>query len=745
MVRASQSRSRVACKTCHAQKLKCHGGTPCERCRERGRECVFPVKDKRLEVSSSYLQKLEEYRHLALQNDLVARTKTAMTTAAAADEGQGDIFDFAARVTSSPGGVKVPKEEILEDCSAEHFVQRLKQLSWAASSADGGTQQHAHAATDGYTYSRLKFDFLQTDVSFRLPPRPYAFHLLQVFEEGFSEYHWFLRQKFRDRLMLTYSDPQSQSHDRNWLCRVSVVLALAESFHKSREGSSIEMKLVGDKPDSPHNAQSEPSSGSTHSTPLPPGTDFFEQGLVLLKMSSEEPVPEDVEALNLIAFYCYSLNRRKAAYSYASQSVALAKLLQLHKSGLEAGSRFININSRMINEHKKRLWWTSYCMDRMISIELGVAPALPSEPEGMQLPSSDGLTPEEMEEFANPMLLTASTQLCEIKYNVVRTAAQHGDVDDASRLALLQPCINRLHEWRSCLPDAMTFEFENSLPTRLVEAPYGRILASIYLRYHQCFILLFRPLYVQNLSTIVQNRRLLPQSGSGCTGSPAAGGHDPMMTVKVQCLQAARNNCKILLGLWNYEKIAKFGYWESLHLFSGLAILSLARVLVDKNFRNSTDDTALYNKSKDLLAEMARVGNPAAKDHEALLSDVETMVNHVLEETETIQAEEKDDTAASPGQLDEFADFLLADAAGEQLWSFVTSAFVNMKFINVLALFAVAVAAAPVVDQANAGVEARGPGAEDDLVARQSWQCFACSGGKRQCCGPLGSCYTTSC
>ncbi|TDZ21659.1 hypothetical protein Cob_v005260 [Colletotrichum orbiculare MAFF 240422] len=68
-----------------------------------------------------------------------------------------------------------------------------------------------------------------------------------------------------------------------------------------------------------------------------------------------------------------------------------------------------------------------------------------------------------------------------------------------------------------------------------------------------------------------------------------------------------------------------------------------------------------------------------------------------------------------------------------------------MKFINVLALFAVAVAAAPVADQANAAVEARGPGAEDDLVARQSWQCFACSGGKRQCCGPLGSCYTTSC
>lgn len=30
-----------------------------------------------------------------------------------------------------------------------------------------------------------------------------------------------------------------------------------------------------------------------------------------------------------------------------------------------------------------------------------------------------------------------------------------------------------------------------------------------------------------------------------------------MKGVKMQCLQAARNNCKILLGLWNYDKIGK--------------------------------------------------------------------------------------------------------------------------------------------------------------------------------------------
>lgn len=124
-------------------------------------------------------------------------------------------------------------------------------------------------------------------------------------------------------------------------------------------------------------------------------------------------------------------------------------------------------------------------MDRMISTELGVAAAVACVPEGMQLPSSAGLDAEDLEEFSDPGLLTMQTQLCEIKRNVVRTAAQHVDVDDERRLEIIKPCLDTLQEWRSSLPQQVAFTFEESLPTRLMEAPHGRILASTYMRYHQ--------------------------------------------------------------------------------------------------------------------------------------------------------------------------------------------------------------------------------------------------------------------
>ena len=119
-------------------------------------------------------------------------------------------------------------------------------------------------------------------MSFRLPPRPYALHLLQVFEEGFCDYHWFLRRGFRDRVTLLFSNPESQSQDRSWLSRASLVFALATTFIYGSQG------LEGESP------------GGTSEEPSPPGSDMFEQAVSLLNVSSEEPTTEDIEALNLM-------------------------------------------------------------------------------------------------------------------------------------------------------------------------------------------------------------------------------------------------------------------------------------------------------------------------------------------------------------------------------------------------------------------------------------------------------------
>ncbi|KAJ0340565.1 hypothetical protein KNSL1_011519 [Colletotrichum chrysophilum] len=78
-------------------------------------------------------------------------------------------------------------------------------------------------------------------------------------------------------------------------------------------------------------------------------------------------------------------------------------------------------------------------------------------------------------------------------------------------------------------------------------------------------------------------------------------------------------------------------------------------------------DAALYSRTRELLREMARVGNPAAKDHDALLSDVEAMVMRVQEEQRL--AEQTSTEIETPNENLSFSDFMFADMGSEQqIW-----------------------------------------------------------------------------
>jgi hypothetical protein len=59
-----------------------------------------------------------------------------------------------------------------------------------------------------------------------------------------------------------------------------------------------------------------------------------------------------------------------------------------------------------------RLWWTTVCLDKTLASELDLTPVNPSPSLGLPLPSSEGLPPEDEEEFFDLELLLAEIQSC---------------------------------------------------------------------------------------------------------------------------------------------------------------------------------------------------------------------------------------------------------------------------------------------------------------------------------------------
>lgn len=108
----------------------------------------------------------------------------------------------------------------------------------------------------------------------KLPLQNQVMSLVNVFEETNGNYHWYLRKTFQERIRQTYSDPTGQAGDRNWFCRLLVVLAIAQA----------------QKP--------EPKSPLAPMTVLS-GLDLFGQAISLFGIS-EVPTQDDIEALNLM-------------------------------------------------------------------------------------------------------------------------------------------------------------------------------------------------------------------------------------------------------------------------------------------------------------------------------------------------------------------------------------------------------------------------------------------------------------
>lgn len=595
-----KGRNAVACIPCHSQKVKCNGEAPCERCLQKGRECTYPErKPKLVSVSENYISELERNAGRAQNSE-----SSSGRAASASNTNTGLVFE----IMLPESGIALKNTRLDGESSTERFVHQLKELALSEISTSNQT-------TSSIDYASLhgKHDDTLPDLTIRLPPMPLAINLFEKFEEVFCDCHWFMRQDFREHLAIFYSNPHTQTSNRKWICLASLVFALASTFmyEQDSHGPNTCTKI------------STPGADASWETPLPPGFGLFEQARKLLVTFSENPSTEDIEILNLMAFYCYTLNRRKTAFLYTSQSMALAKLLQLDKPSppLVAESLLRNNENALAIEHRKRLWWTCFLMDRMISAELGLTPTEAIFPADNAPPCSKNISPGDLDQFFDSDLFGLQIRICELKLrvarieNLLRETSEYHDIIIQS----LKESLDSLQDFRASIPNYMSLDFSKESSAAIFNLPWSRGIATLYLRYHQCYAALLRPVYYNHLVLALKS-------------APRPELSPVVSRLMEEGLHAARSNCQIILDLFQRGRNARYGYWDSAHLFSGLVILSLSRIIIKVHDHDELlgSDNSLYNTCRSILHGMASAGNPSAKDHLSHLADVESIVDMLM-------------------------------------------------------------------------------------------------------------------
>lgn len=166
---------------------------------------------------------------------------------------------------------------------------------------------------------------------------------------------------------------------------------------------------------------------------------------------------------------------------YAGMSARTCSLLRLQKPAPDS------LYPPSEKEHRKRVCWTSYCLDKMTSSEMGLLPSFQSTQIEIEYPTDDSLSFEESENFFEADFFRARIQVTMMKAEadifIDSWQSTRDDILEIERRA--GPILAKLESLTRNLPGYMLFNRELGLPDEMVRLPTMRSLASLYLRCNQ--------------------------------------------------------------------------------------------------------------------------------------------------------------------------------------------------------------------------------------------------------------------
>lgn len=267
-------------------------------------------------------------------------------------------------------------------------------------------------------------------------------------------------------------------------------------------------------------------------------------------------------------------------YMYAGLSTRMCNMLQLHKSSASIDC------SPLERERRKRLWWSTFCIDRMASTHMGLLPSLQIDQTDLEYPSQAGLSTVDTAEFKDPAYLTARVQLTIIQADLANQTYDLGRDDAKDIETIFRPMLQRLDVWRAGLPALMALGMEDGVPASMRKMPYMRSLANFHLRFNhvsstratrsfdgygvslifclQCVILLLRPLLLRQIACIF--------SGEESNASQEDMGH-----LNDILLRSSRANLRLLIDI---RACGLLGTWDFLRLTLNVNPVSLACLLL---------------------------------------------------------------------------------------------------------------------------------------------------------------------
>ena len=313
----------------------------------------------------------------------------------------------------------------------------------------------------------------------------------------------------------------------------------------------------------------------------PPGFDYFTHVLQLLPDLHEQGTVLFVETLALVGFFMQNLNRRDAASLYIGSALRMAITLGLHQEPIIAGL------DNEAKEHRRRVWWSVYSLDRIHSVKSGNPITIHDDDIGVELPSKLPSEPQ----FCPAVVLRHYTKLSQINGQIMTSIYRRKPKSGPSLMAAVQSIVLALSQWQRELPDELRFE-----PIKLSTS---RESVSTLLYYSQCIHMTARPL----LFHVVQAR--LRGGLAEKESDWRRGLTQTTVNVIDMCIYAAKDTINMMTIAAQKNLVATYGYMDADYAFSAAIVLVMVCVAFPTNEQNNESMIAAL----DLLRAISHRGN----------------------------------------------------------------------------------------------------------------------------------------
>ncbi|PNS19853.1 hypothetical protein CAC42_7820 [Sphaceloma murrayae] len=288
-----------------------------------------------------------------------------------------------------------------------------------------------------------------------------------------------------------------------------------------------------------------------------PGLSYFLRASRQVTGRPERPRLESIEIAVMLALYQLTLNRRDSAYFWIGSALRMAMTQGMHHSIPQHQA----VDPAMM-EHRTRLWWTVYVLDRVCSGMMSHPISILDTDIDVRLPSDHRLIPAlaNSTEMIDHEFLHATIALARILGEVASSLYTRVK-SQRSSLHRVQTLLKSLQNWHDTLPKHLLLP--KSKPVQQV----ARQVATMHLFFNQTIILTTRPILLYVLRSIITPPVSAPLPS------------DPSSAFAETCIRCAKENIRILTALWVQGSFSTFAYFYCNYLFSAGVTLGIASLL----------------------------------------------------------------------------------------------------------------------------------------------------------------------